>query len=150
MRAVAYLSRTNTVFSQEDLDDLLLDSRDYNVARHVTGVLLYCTSYFFQYFEGEEQGVLNVYERIQQSRRHEIVLEVFNDKIEEKQFSNWCMGFCHAPEGFLQKLSQEGWLAKLADFQTKSHKSHGLEMLMTFWNNMNDNPRPMHIERVSP
>jgi hypothetical protein len=139
MRAVAYLSRTNTVFSEE-LDDLLLGARSYNDAQQVTGVLLYCTSFFFQYLEGEEHGVLKVYERIQQSHRHEIVLEVFNDTIEEKQFSNWCMGFCHAPEGVVQKLSQENWLTSLGDFQHNAHQSKGLEMLMTFWNNMNDNP----------
>jgi hypothetical protein len=140
IKAVAYISRTTIDFDQSQIDQLLEDSRQFNQQQNVTGVLLYNASFFFQYVEGGVDAVAKVYERIQKATSHEIVLEVYNDTIEQLHFSNWCMGFCALPESFLQKRSQENWLDNVPSIQTKQNESHALAMLMTFWNNMNTNP----------
>lgn len=141
IKAIAYVSRVKVVFDQQKIDKLLEDSRRFNLQHNVTGVLLYNTSFFFQYIEGGFDGVSTVYDRIQRANSHEILLEVFNDEIDQKNFTKWCMGFCYSPEGIIQKLSQETWLSKVTHVKSRQDKSHGLQMLMTFWNNMNMNPQ---------
>jgi Sensors of blue-light using FAD len=138
--AVAYISRAKTLFDQRKLDYLLDDSRQFNIQHKVSGVLLYSPNFFFQYFEGVEDDVAKVYERIQKSSSHEILFEVFNDKIEQLHFPDWCMGFCTLPEGYIQKNSQDNWLQKLSSLQNKQDESHVLSLIMTFWNNMNSIP----------
>jgi hypothetical protein len=138
-KAIAYLSRTNKDFSQSDISTLLVSARNNNAAHNVTGVLLYNTGFFFQYIEGCEDAITTIYERIQQARSHQILLEVFNDTVDELHFSSWHMGFCFAPEGFIQELSQNNWLDILPEIEQKKEKTPGLEMLFTFWNNMSRN-----------
>lgn len=141
-KAIAYLSRTNKDFSQNDISSLLVSARNFNAENNVTGVLLYNTGFFFQYLEGPQEAITKVYQRIQHATSHEIILELFNDVVYKLHFSSWHMGFCYAPQGFLQELSQNNWLDALSEIKAKQDKSPGLEMLMTFWGNMSTNLKP--------
>jgi hypothetical protein len=89
--AIAYLSTAAKWPTRSQLEILLLDARDFNERVGVTGALLLQDLTFFQYFEGPESAVLEVYARINRSRLHHSIFELFNEPIERRHFSRWTM-----------------------------------------------------------
>lgn len=150
LKAVAYLSRANKLFTQADIDHLLSQARTFNEIHQVTGVLLHNHYFFYQYIEGAVSAIDRVYERIRANKDHEIVFEVFHGVVDELHFKEWYMGFCYVPEGVLQELAQAQWLSSsffCAD--ETENDSHGISMLKKFWNNLNLNPQTQY-SRQSP
>jgi hypothetical protein len=76
-----------------DIEDILSKSRKNNAADNITGMLLYRNGYFIQALEGEEAPVQRLYEKIAQDERHGNVLTVSKERIKERQFADWSMGF---------------------------------------------------------
>jgi Sensors of blue-light using FAD len=93
MYSVVYASSATLDFSRDDLIELLKVCRRNNEARQITGMLLYKSGNFIQVLEGEREAVRAIYERIQVDSRHRGVLRMLEQNIEDRQFSNWSMGF---------------------------------------------------------
>ena len=136
IKAIAYISRTNKEFSPQDLDHLLIEARNFNQAHAITGVLLHNPGFFYQYLEGPEHTIHEVYARIEAAHSHQIVMEVFNNHIDKRYCSDWHMGFCRVPQGCIQELAHLNWVAKVPEVKHYSSLSLGLQMMLTFWNNM--------------
>lgn len=115
-----------------DLDNLLVDARANNAAMGVTGVLLYGDGQFFQYFEGAERAVAEVYERIRRSRSHTDMVELEYGRIPQRLFRKWFMGFREAPASMLQKLSQLQWSREQPWVEDHSIESAGMQELQKF------------------
>lgn len=136
IKAIAYISRANKDFTDQDLDYLLIDARSFNQAHGITGVLLHNPGFFYQYIEGPNDAIQQAYARIEASHRHEIIMEVFNDVVDKRYCSEWYMGFCRVPQGCIQELAHINWVAEVPQFKQHAVLSDGLKMLLTFWNNM--------------
>jgi hypothetical protein len=133
LRAVAYVSTAVRMLGQPDLDGLLLDARAFNEEVHVTGALLYDKGAFFQYFEGPDAGMTEVYERIRNSRTHHRIIEMLNRPIDKRVFGEWHMGFSTAPETLLQQLANARWNESVKGLEQTGAKSVGMELLLEFW-----------------
>ncbi|MEL6270473.1 MAG: BLUF domain-containing protein [Chloroflexota bacterium] len=90
---LTYVSVATRPMSQQDLVDILQQARAKNSKRDITGMLLYRDGYFIQALEGEEQTIREIYELIEKDDRHDHVLEIGMDVIEERDFGDWSMGF---------------------------------------------------------
>jgi hypothetical protein len=55
--------------------------------------LLYIEGDFLQVIEGEEDVIISLFEKIKIDSRHKGIICVFNEKVKERQFSDWSMGF---------------------------------------------------------
>jgi hypothetical protein len=97
---VLYSSHAHPI-SKAQLLDLLEQARSYNVAHHLTGVLLYSEGRFVQLIEGPEAAVRALYERIANDSRHHDLESVKASPIISRQFAEWSMdfGFALWPEG---------------------------------------------------
>ena len=73
----------------------------------VTGALLHQDGSFFQYFEGSESGVGQVYSRIMGSRMHRGLIELVCEPADQRHFSTWSMGFAESAGSELQAISQK-------------------------------------------
>lgn len=93
MISVTYLSSAAEVWADEELVDLLRHARGENVRRDVTGVLLYSGGNFIQTLEGPEESVDEVMAKVVEDPRHEGVLVVRREPIDERAFPEWSMGF---------------------------------------------------------
>jgi hypothetical protein len=93
MIQLVYISSARTLFSKEDLTGLLAKSRANNEAHAITGLLLYKGGNFMQVLEGDEEAVRMLYERIGGDPRHTGVMVLLRNPIEQRQFSDWSMGF---------------------------------------------------------
>ncbi|MEZ5592080.1 MAG: BLUF domain-containing protein [Gammaproteobacteria bacterium] len=133
--AIAYVSSANPDLSSHELDTLLLDAREFNSRMSVTGALLHHDGSFFQYLEGPEAGVEQVYSRIQGARRHRGLIEIFREPIVRRHFSAWSMGFSESTASEMQSISQASWNTQLQAAVSKDQgiNSPGLKILLSFW-----------------
>ncbi len=96
---VLYRSQALFPFSDADLQALLDQSRAFNAAHGITGLLLYSTGQFVQVLEGDHATVRALYARIQQAPRHARV-ETVREELAPRAFTAWSMAFGHvAPFG---------------------------------------------------
>jgi len=70
MYQLIYYSVANPQLVQDDIKNILLKARTFNIAHNITGCLLYHDAIFLQILEGEEAIVKEVYHKIQQDERH--------------------------------------------------------------------------------
>lgn len=93
MYFVIYSSNTAIKFSEDNLKELLIKSREKNKALSITGLLLFFDGKFLQLIEGGEKETRELYEVISQDGRHKDVLKLKEGYIENRFFNDWCMCF---------------------------------------------------------
>ena len=134
LRAIAYVSSaTQQLMTVPQLESLLVQARDLNLQSAVTGVLLYSDGNFMQYFEGSEDSVRDTYERIRASRRHRDIIEILNERIAQRSFPDWQMGFAQPAQSELLALSTARWQSMAGEALGSSAISPGLALLQNFW-----------------
>jgi hypothetical protein len=131
--AVVYTSTSVRTLSAEETEEMLFDARNFNSDVGVTGALLQHDLTFFQYFEGPQDGVQKVYNRIRKSSTHENIIELFNEPIRQRVFSDWLIGFTQVPDSLILQSEQARW-RKEAAIQNSTHiQDSALELLLQFW-----------------
>jgi CheY-like chemotaxis protein len=88
-----YQSQATTPMSETQLTELLIQSRAYNAAHSLTGVLLYSHGHIVQLLEGSEAAVHEVFARIARDPRHNTVVKLADGPVAQRQFDQWSMGF---------------------------------------------------------
>ena len=91
--AITYECSANKTFTEEDLVDLLKQSREKNTRLGITGMLLYKDGVFLQVIEGEERVVEKLYATIEKDSRHQGCYQLRWEVIRERRFPDWSMGF---------------------------------------------------------
>lgn len=105
--SVLYTSNARTPFGDDELRELLAQSRESNARRDLTGMLLYRGGRFVQVLEGPEQTVRDLVATIAADPRHSDMRVLIEQPIGRREFSDWTMGYQPiaettgaAPEGF--------------------------------------------------
>jgi Sensors of blue-light using FAD len=93
MLQVVYASAALAPLSELELTQLLMRARANNTRRGVTGLLLYIDGSFLQVLEGEDHVVEALLARIARDPRHDRVSILLRRPIEQRQYSEWAMGF---------------------------------------------------------
>ncbi|MEE4191946.1 MAG: BLUF domain-containing protein [Halieaceae bacterium] len=93
MYTLGYASTQTAPMGTAGLIELLNEARQFNIEHDISGLLLHRDDSFLQVIEGRKGDVLELYRRIQEDPRHERVETLFEDYIEEREFSDWQMGF---------------------------------------------------------
>ena len=87
-----YASRATETVRPEMLNAILKKSTHNNPAVGVTGVLCFSGEIFLQVLEGGRGPVSKLYNRIAQDPRHQDVVLLSYDEIDERSFAGWAMG----------------------------------------------------------
>ena len=93
LHALVYVSTATRTLSDDELRHLLERARTRNAKEGVTGVLLYSHGNFIQYLEGPASGIEKVYSVIKADPQHHGIIELMNETIESREFSDWSMAF---------------------------------------------------------
>jgi len=125
--SIVYVSSAVRLLSLDEIGYLLKRARERNKEYGITGVLLYIGGNFMQYLEGPKDNLDLIYKIIQEDDQHTGVLLVSREAIEERQFSDWSMGF--------QTKEVEGYVGSPSERQL-------IEMILEL---PNDNPSPARI-----
>ncbi|HIE5094777.1 BLUF domain-containing protein [Stenotrophomonas maltophilia] len=130
IRAVVYASQVAQGLSFERLESLVADAARFNRMAGVTGVLLHDGDRFVQYFEGPEDGVLSVYDRIMQSTSHTDIVELARGRVSSRQFPYWAMHRLPADQLLLGKLARADWSRfKKSESEDISSSVWGIDVL---------------------
>jgi len=84
---------TTGAFNRPELEALLQIAHGNNAVAHVSGLLLYQSSSFFQILEGERDSVELIFRRISGDRRHAQITKIIVEAIDKRDFGDWTMGF---------------------------------------------------------
>ncbi|WP_414491004.1 BLUF domain-containing protein [Stenotrophomonas maltophilia] len=109
IRAVVYASQAAEGLSIDRLKALVADAARFNKLAGVTGVLLHDGTRFVQYFDGPEDGVASVYERVLQSASHTDVVELARGRVSTRQFPYWSMHQLPADQLLVGRLARADW-----------------------------------------
>ena len=104
MISLIYVSSAVNKFSKPELLALLEQSRLKNFDLDITGMLLYRDGNFIQVLEGPPDAVRQLFETIKADPRHHGVLRLMERPIQQRQFSDWSMGFKDLDEPSLDEL----------------------------------------------
>lgn len=140
LHSIVYTSTAVCPMSSSDLEALLVDARNFNHQNEITGVLLHSGSHFMQCFEGPEDAVQRVYQRIRSSRKHTYVLEFMNLPIQKRTFSDWAMGSAITTPSELLALSTAQWRQLNSELNFSPFTPPGLAMLQVFWSMRQNKP----------
>ncbi|MFN7926945.1 MAG: BLUF domain-containing protein [Blastocatellia bacterium] len=90
---LVYVSSATELFSEEALLALLVQAREANLRRSITGMLLYHAGNFMQVIEGPENAVQELHKKIMADPRHTNILTLLCRPQQQRQFAEWSMGF---------------------------------------------------------
>lgn len=135
LRTLVYVSSATRLLSEAELESILNDARRNNRAHGVTGVLLHNDGNLVQCIEGPPEGVRQVFDRIQVSRRHHGIMILLDEPIAARCFDDWDMGFAQPAASELLNLSTAHWREQLAS--KDGVRSRGLRQLRSFWDGIN-------------
>lgn len=87
-----YTSTPTDDISKEVVDTITNESIRWNKNHGITGILLCMEDRYFQFLEGEEQDVVEVFDMIKGDKRHKEVTQRIKGFADERVFSDWSMG----------------------------------------------------------
>jgi len=90
LKRVVYVSE-KTDASDTTLKDIIASSQKNNPAEGVTGCLLSGSNSFLQLLEGPADFIDTLYSKISKDNRHENVMTLCEEKIDERLFLSWSM-----------------------------------------------------------
>ena len=93
MYALVYVSSESFRISDQDLEELLRQSRRNSQAADITGLLLFKDGNFMQLLEGTETAVRTAFEKIKVDHRHRSVRVLMEEETDRREFADWSMGF---------------------------------------------------------
>ena len=95
LSVIVYRSRALTRMTDVDLFYLLAHSRENNRAHDVSGVFLYDRGHFFQWIEGPDRVLGQLWNNIRADDRHTDVTVLADQQIPTRLFAGWGMQFAH-------------------------------------------------------
>ncbi|MRI35105.1 hypothetical protein EOPP23_19245 [Endozoicomonas sp. OPT23] len=135
---IVYTSSSSELMESAELEIILASARKNNANNKVTGMLLYSEGVFIQVLEGPEQAVRETYELIARDPRHHGAIVLLESGIENRNFSNWAMGFKQSAKSGL--ADNEGYSEFLNSGFDPSlmvkNPSASLKLLLSFRKNM--------------
>ncbi len=87
---------------------ILMTSRRNNAQRNLTGGLYYGNNRFFQYLEGEESEVLDLFKKIREDDRHTNIVTLIEESLESSTFKNWSMKYVPLSKDVRRLLESHG------------------------------------------
>lgn len=135
---LVYVSSAVKPFSNDELLELLEQSRQNNAKQNITGMLLYKDGNFMQVLEGDQDAVLNLYAKVARDPRHRGSLTMLKGSAPERQFPDWSMGFRNLNSAEVQNTPgfSEFMNTSLTSKEFSSDVSRCQKLLLTFKQSM--------------
>lgn len=129
-----YISSATSWPSENDLKELLEQSRVRNLRQNITGMLVYDNATYMQVLEGSEKDVHDIYNSILKDPRNNGQFKLVEEEISQRDFPNWCMGFKGLESCLPEELPgfQDIFTGKLDKELVVKNPSKALALLMTF------------------
>lgn len=120
--AISYVSSVDPELSEEEIQNVLSFSRNWNIDHQITGILLYSEGNFFQVLEGEKDLLRSLFSRIQKDRRHKNVMVIFEKEVSDAKFDTYKSDFISLDSRF-QAKNIEQYLSQIDQLNPKIQSS---------------------------
>lgn len=131
---LVYISAASHAMSDDDLLQLLEQSRRRNIRQNITGMLLYKDGFFMQVLEGEAADVDDIYGAILRDERNVGPYLIEREPIAARDFRGWAMGFRNlsgfnsdSVPGFSKFMEQDASVLSASE-----RANHALSLLCSF------------------
>ena len=91
--AISYVSSVNPNLTENDIQEVLNYTRNWNNDNGITGILLYSDGNFFQVLEGEKEILKSLLSRIVKDERHYNVMIIFEKEVSQTAFDDYQSDF---------------------------------------------------------
>ena len=91
--SLIYMSKASKTTGPDEIREIVKTARAHNPREGITGLLLFADGYFLQMLEGEKLAIDNLYEAINNDRRHRGILQISRSDDAERYFPRWSMGY---------------------------------------------------------
>jgi hypothetical protein len=132
VRSITYVSSARQLWSQAELDDLLVAARAWNQPRELTGMLLYSGGNFIQSVEGPDAAISEVFSRISADPRHHGLLVMLDEEVGQRSFPDWTMGYRRVSPDDLGVEGHSDFLRDPAAADPAEGASAQLQLLLSF------------------
>lgn len=88
IKTISYLSNSSKL-KGEEIEELLIDTKNNNNRLGISGVLIYANETFFQVIEGKADQVESLFAKIESDKRHFNVLKLFEITTLNKKFERF-------------------------------------------------------------
>jgi hypothetical protein len=95
MYLVIYVSTATRRLSDDDLNAILEQSREWNSSVDITGMLLYKGGNIMQFLEGEKEEVISLLNKIRVDPRHHGLIVLVQEEHQDREFDQWSMAYKH-------------------------------------------------------
>lgn len=126
MYQLNYRSKSRPGLELKDLEDILEEAIATNLARNISGCLIYHNNSFVQILEGRKKDVLHVYEKIKADKRHHTVTLLWENHVDNRFFSEWNMAYYQPDDKNVKQFVND--LLLLSELSDRPSSS-----LLTFW-----------------
>lgn len=120
---LAYSSRAQTAFDDQQLEDLANAAGAKNQQMNITGYLYYRDGLFMQYLEGEQEKVEALMGKIIADERHHVFSTIILPKIKKRVFPYWYMRFLSSDLPHTQAPTLEDELAFILETSAQENYS---------------------------
>ena len=104
IQRIVYASTATHACSDEELAQLLEKSRSNNKESGITGMLVYHEDSFLQLIEGPGPALNHLFGKLRADSRHTKVVLLLRERISERTFADWTMGFARMSGSEVQTL----------------------------------------------
>tara|TARA_R100000935_G_C2768890_1_gene136815 strand:- start:266 stop:682 length:417 start_codon:yes stop_codon:yes gene_type:complete len=101
--AISYVSSLNPDLVENDIQEVLNYTRNWNNDHDITGILLYSDGNFFQVLEGEKEILKSLISRIVKDKRHHNVMIIFEKEVSQTIFDDYQSDFISLDSRFQSK-----------------------------------------------
>ncbi|MFT6996128.1 MAG: hypothetical protein ACJA1P_002875, partial [Maribacter sp.] len=122
MYYLVYISRAKSTLSDNELLDILQQSKRNNRNLGITGMLISLRNQFMQVLEGERDTVHSLYKIIAVDQRHIDVRILIEGEIPQRNFTNWSMTFQRMRPKAFENLTGFRFLSEFSNMtEIKDH-----------------------------
>ena len=101
--AISYVSSVSHTLSNDQIQEVLDYSRNWNIEHNITGILLYSEGNFFQVLEGDKDLLQSLFSRISMDERHRNLITLFRKEVSETKFNTYKSDFISLDSRFQGK-----------------------------------------------
>jgi hypothetical protein len=104
IQRIVYASTATHACSDEELAQMLEKARSNNKQSAITGMLVYHEDCFLQLIEGPGPALNQLFGKLRADPRHHKVVLLLRERISERTFADWTMGFARLSSSEVQAL----------------------------------------------
>jgi hypothetical protein len=145
LRAIAYVSDAVEGLDGADIDRILAAASSFNRVAGVTAVLMFDGSRFLQYFEGPDDGVDSVYQRVLNARSHVRLRELASGAVPTRHFPRWTMASARIDADVMTGIVDAAWTGFIAAAPVDGQRRVGFARMLELWTGVSGELEPAAV-----